>query len=208
MDATNPAAQTARHELFLTDGNATFRWAMTDSGVTLSADGLSWAIGGVDIARGYSDIFSIRLHRASAGTSAGVGVCQIRFRDGTTLVVYGGSAQGLADDAQAARFAAFVRDLHQRLAAREESKRISFNAGLSEGRYTVLTIAIVAAGLMFGLLPIILFIMIRDLHTLGLLGAGLGLCWPFYRLWEKNRPAPLFARACAGGIAVLRCLIG
>ena len=189
MDATNPTHD-AQHELFITDGDATFRWALTDSGVTLSVDGLSWAIGGVDIARGYSDIFSIRLHRASAGTSAGVGVCQIRFRDGTTLVVYGGSAQGLADDAQAARFATFVRDLHQRLAAREESKRIAFNAGLSEGRYIVLTIAIVAVGLMFGLLPIILFVMIRDLHTFGLLGAGLGLCWPFYRLWEKNRPRP------------------
>jgi hypothetical protein len=189
MDATNPTND-AQHELFITDGDATFRWALTDSGVTLSADALSWAIGGVDIARGYSDIFSIRLHRASAGTSAGVGVCQISLRDGTKLVVYGGSAQGLADDTQAARFAAFVRDLHQRLAAREESKGIAFSAGLSEGRYTVLTIAIVAGGLMFGLLPIILFVMIRDLHTLGLLGAGLGLCWPFYRLWEKNRPRP------------------
>jgi hypothetical protein len=188
MDATNPAAQTARHELFITDGNATFRWALSDVGVTLSADGLSCSIDSVDIAHAYSDIVSIRLHRASAGTSAGV--CQIRFRDGTKLVVYGGSAQGLADDAQAARFAAFVRDLHQRIAMREDTKRISFNAGLSDGRYTVLTIAIVAAGLMFGLLPIILFVMIRDLHTLGLLGAGLGLCWPFYRLWEKNRPRP------------------
>ena len=122
MDAKTPAAATTRHELFITDGNATFRWAITDSGVTLSADGLSWSIGGVEIERSYSDISSIRLHRASAGTSAGVGVCQIRFRDGTTLVVYGGSAQGLADDTQAARFAAFVRDLHKRLAAREESK--------------------------------------------------------------------------------------
>ena len=112
MDAKTPAKD-IRHELFITDGNATFRWAMTDSGVTLSADGLSWTINSNTAERNYSDISSIRLHRASAGTSAGVGVCQIRFRDGTTLIVYGGTAQGLAEEPQAARFADFVRDLHK-----------------------------------------------------------------------------------------------
>ncbi len=190
MDATAQIAKTTRHELFMTDGNASFRWAMTDSGVTLSQDGLSWTIDGAASERGYSDIFSIRLHRASAGTGAGVGVCQIRFRDGTTLVVYGGSAQGLADDTQAARFVAFVHDLHKRLAARDDTKHIYFNAGLSEGRYTVLTVAIVASGLLFGLLPLVLLIMMRDLHTLFLFVAATGLLWSFYKLWEKNRPRP------------------
>ena len=32
--------------------------------------------------------------------------------------------------------------------------------------------------------------MIRDLQTLALLPARTGLCWPFYKLWEKNRPRP------------------
>lgn len=190
MDAKTPAATTTRHELFVTDGNATFRWAITDSGVTLSADGLSWTIDSNTAECNYSDISSIRLHRASAGTSAGVGVCQIRFRDRTALVVYGGSAQGLADDPQAARFADFVRDLHQRLARRDDSKGIAFNAGLSEGRYLVLTIAIVASAILFGLLPLGLLIMVRDLQTLVLFGTATGLLWGFYKLWDKNRPRP------------------
>lgn len=189
MDAKTPAKD-IRHELFITDGNATFRWAITDSGVTLSADGLSWALGGVEIERSYSDISSIRLHRASAGTSAGVGVCQIRFRDRTALVVYGGSAQGLADDTQAAHFADFVRDLHKRLAARKDTSQIYYHAGLSEGRYTVLTITIVAAAVLFGVLPLGLLIMVRDLQTLVLFGTATGLLWGFYKLWDKNRPRP------------------
>lgn len=190
MDAKTPAAAATRHELFVTDGNATFRWAITDSGVTLSADGLSWLIDGNETERNYSDISSIRLHRASAGTSAGVGVCQIRFRDAATLVVYGGTAQGLADDTQAGRFAAFVRDLHQRLAARDDTKHIYFHAGLSEGRYMVLSVAIVAAAILFGLLPLGLLIMVRDLQTLVLFVTAGGLLWSFYKLWEKNRPRP------------------
>jgi hypothetical protein len=190
MDAKTPAAATTRHELFITDGNASFRWAITDSGVTLSADGLSWTIDSNEAERNYSDISSIRLHRASAGTSAGVGVCQIRFRDGATLVVYGGTAQGLADDPQAARFAAFTRDLHKRLAARKDTSHIYYHAGLSEGRNMVLTIAIVASAILFGLLPLGLLIMMRDLHTLILFGTATGLLWGFYQLWDKNRPRP------------------
>jgi hypothetical protein len=190
MDAKTPAATTTRHELFVTDGNATFRWAITDSGVTLSADGLSWTIDSNTAECNYSDISSIRLHRASAGTSAGVGVCQIRFRDGTTLIVYGGTAQGLADEPQAARFADFVRDLHKRLAARKDTSQIYYHAGLSEGRYTVLTVTIVAAAILFGVLPLGLLIMVRDLHTLILFVTAGGLLWSFYKLWEKNRPRP------------------
>ena len=188
MDARTPAKDT-RHELFITD-HAAFRWKMTDSGVVVTADGLSWAIDGAMSERKYSDIFSIRLHRASAGTGAGVGVCDIRFRDGLTLNVYGGSAQGLADGEQNARFAAFVRDLHKRLARRDNTTSITFNAGLSEGRYTVLTVALVGAGILFGLLPLGLLIMIRDLHTLILFGTAAGLLWSFYMLWDKNRPRP------------------
>ena len=43
---------------------------------------------------------------------------------------------------------------------------------------------------LFGVLPLGLLIMIRDLQTLVLFGAATGLLWSFYRLWEKNRPRP------------------
>jgi hypothetical protein len=188
MDARTPAA-TAYHELFITDGHSSFRWAMTDSGITLAANGLSWTIDGRQTARNYSDIFSIRLQRAAAGTGAGVGICEIRFRDGIILKIFGGSAQGIADDAQAPRYTTFVRDLHKRLAARADS-HIYYNAGLSEGRYTVLTVAIIAAGILFGLLPLGLLIMFRDLHTLVLFVTAGGLFWSFYKIWDKNRPRP------------------
>jgi hypothetical protein len=187
MDAANPAKD-IRHELFVTDGNASFRWAMSDSGVTLSRNGLFWAIGGIPLTRDYSDIFSIRLQRASAGTGANVGICQIRFRDGTVLNIHGGSAHGIADDAQAPLYTALVHDLHRRLADRDDSKGIVFNAGLSERRYTILTIAVMASGILFGVLPLILLIMMRDLQTLVLFAGATGLLWSFYKLWDKNRP--------------------
>ena len=138
----------------------------------------------------YSDIFRIRLQRASAGTGANVGICQIRFRDGTVLNIHGGSEHGLADEAHAPLYTAFVRDLHRRLAGREDSKDVAFKAGLSEGRYTILSVAIVASAILFGVLPLGLLIMIRDLHTLVLFAGAAGLLWSFYKLWDKNRPRP------------------
>ena len=61
---------------------------------------------------------------------------------------------------------------------------------MSEGRYLVLTIAIVASAILFGLLPLGLLIMVRDLQTLVLFGTATGLLWGFYKLWDKNRPRP------------------
>jgi hypothetical protein len=83
-----------------------------------------------------------------------------------------------------------VRDLHKRLAARKDTSQIYYNAGLSEGRYMVLTIAIIASAILFGLLPLGLLIMMRDLHTLILFVTAGGLLWSFYELWDKNRPRP------------------
>jgi hypothetical protein len=188
MDARVSAPSTTHHEIFLTDGAATLRWSMTDSGVTLSDDSLSWAIGGVGLERGYSDISHIRLQRASAGAHDAIGVCQIRFRDGTMLHVYGGGDKGFPDETQAARYNAFVRDLHGRLASRQDTKRIHFQAGISEGRHTVLTVTIIAAGLLFVLLPVVLVLMAGTLHALGVAAAAIALFWSFYKLWDKNRP--------------------
>lgn len=189
MDATTSAANTARHELFVTT-DTSMRWKFTDSGVTLSPDGLSWIIGDVEFKRNYADIFSIRLQRASAGTGANVGICQIRFRDGVDLHVHGGSEHGIADPAQDQRYAAFVRDLHRRLAARADSKHIQFHAGLGQTRYVVLTVAVAASVLLMGVLPLILLIMFPDLHTLFLCITGGGLALSFVKLWDKNRPRP------------------
>jgi hypothetical protein len=188
MDATT-SANTTRHELFVAS-DTSMRWKFTDSGVTLSPEGLSWNIGDVAFNRSYADIFSIRLQRAAAGTGANVGICQIHFHDGVDLHIHGGSEHGIADVAQAPRYTAFVRDLHRRLAAREDSKNIAFHAGLGKTRYIILTIAVAAAGLLMGVLPLILLIMFQDLHTLFLFMAGGGLAWSFFRLWDKNRPRP------------------
>ena len=190
MDAQTPAAATTYHDLFVTDGSTSMRWKITDSGVSLSQDGVSWTIGNQTLKRSYSDIFSIRLQRAAAGTAAGVGICEVRFRDGITLTIMGGSEHGIADTEKTPLYADFVRDLHKRLAKRDDSKRIVYLAGLSEGRHVVLTIAVIASAILFGLLPLGLLIMIRDLHTLVLFGTATGLLWSFYILWQKNRPRP------------------
>lgn len=192
MDAAAPTAKakskTVRHDLFVTGGDNKFRWSMSDSGVTLAPDSLSWAIEGTTRERPYSDIFSIRLQRASAGTGADVGICHIRFRDGIILNIHGGSAQGLADEAQNARYSAVMRDLHAHLVARDDTRHIRYLAGLSEGRYMVLSVTMVVAGLMFGVLPLGLLIMIHNLETLFVFVSAAGLLWGFYKLWEKNRP--------------------
>lgn len=186
MDARISAPGTT-HELFVTGASSSFTWSFQDRGVTLSADGLSWSVGGVALERGYSDISSIRLHRATAGKHGSVGICRISFRD-TVLNVHGSDSHGFPDDEQSARYATFVQDLHARLSGRQDARHIRFHAGLTDGRYTVLTVAIIAAGLLFVLLPFVLLLIVRDLHVLGVFAAGAALFWSFYKLWDKNRP--------------------
>src|SRR5689334_11254052 len=120
MDAQVPAAAT-RYDLVITGGETALRWRFDDHGVTLSHDGLAWAVGGAALERKYADIFAIRLQRNSAGKGPGIGNCRIAFRDGSVLTVLGGNDKGLADDALAPLFAAFVHDLHKRLAQRDDT---------------------------------------------------------------------------------------
>jgi hypothetical protein len=185
---TRTSSPGTTHELYLTSDSSSFSWCFQDRDVTLSADGLSWSVGGVALECAYSDIADIRLHRATAGKSGSVGICRIGFRDGTVLNVHGSDHHGLPDDGQSGRYATFVHDLHARLAGRQDTRHIRFHAGLTEGRYTVLTIAIIAAGLLFVLLPFVLLLIVRDLHVLGVFAAGAALFWSFYKLWDKNRP--------------------
>src|SRR5262245_51850280 len=109
---------------------------MTDSGVRLAGHRISWTIGGYALEASLSDIVMIRLltevetSRGPMGTTA----CQLNFRDGKSVSIFGGNSYSPDQAARLARYRAFVNDLHQRLGPAERVS-IRFVAGFGGARF-------------------------------------------------------------------------
>lgn len=173
------------HDIHLRENPASLVWHLGDRGITLVENRLAWLSEGVRRERSFDDIAAIRLQLASAGRGAS-GLCRIVFRDGTELHLYGTDERGLPDDAQNARYTAFVRDLHKRLAA--EARPIVYEAGLPGGNYAVLTAAVIAGAALFVVLPIVLAVAIRTMSVLLLCAGSIAFVWPFWRIWNAAKP--------------------
>lgn len=178
-----PGART--HDIYLRENPASLVWHLTDRGIALAEDRLAWLSDGVRRERTFDDIAAIRLQLASAGRGAS-GLCRIFFRDGTQLHLYGTDQSGLPDDTQNARYTAFVRDLHRRLAA--DARPIAFEAGLPGGNYAVLTAAAIAGAALFVVLPVVLALLLRTMSVLLLCAGSIGFAWPFWRIWNAAKP--------------------
>jgi hypothetical protein len=120
---------------------------LTDSELALSDEGVSYALKGRSGLRAFSGLTSVRLQLLSP--RPWMAVAELQFMRRPSLFVYSKvQAGGTQERSQA--FAAFVRDLHQRLSA-DDKKRIVFRRGISPARHLVLIggVAVFAVSLIF-----------------------------------------------------------
>lgn len=175
------------HDLYVQENPGRFYWKIADQGVALAADRIAWFIDGERRERKFSDILSIHLMSAWAGKSGSLGLCRIVFRDGVVLAVYGGDARGIPDDTQGALYGDFLHDLHGRI-VKSGTKGIRFDAGVTQGRYAVLTVAVAAGVIMFGVIPAGLLVWKPSLEVLGVAAGAFGLAYAFWRVWKAAKP--------------------
>jgi hypothetical protein len=190
-DATE-AGDGRRYPLYLAERGIRIYWRLPNCGLTLRGARLSWSADGLDRDYALDEIRSIRLQNTTGSGRQAVGLCQINFRDGRVITVYGGNDRGTSDDAQAEHYSGFVRDLHRRI-PEEAARRIVFNAGITEGRFMIMSVAVAVSALLFIGTPLVLLFVVPSTETLkvlGLLATGAFFCWPLWKLWTNNRPRP------------------
>jgi hypothetical protein len=149
--ATSPISgpDDVSYDLFIREAGSRFVWKNADHGVQLNGDRIAWRVGGRKTELPLSDITAIHLSTevSSPTTTLGATVCRISFKNGVVLSVLSTNSRGFDDAGFAARYAAFVNDLHARLSAGARAS-IAFTAGRGGVRYGVglLVTALLAAG--------------------------------------------------------------
>jgi hypothetical protein len=187
-DSPQATELATKYPVCFVDGDTGFYWSLDTRGLTLDDDGVTFTSERETRKVLFSEINSIRLHTTFTGSDdPPLGVCEIRFGEYRKLTVLSGNARGVYDDEQRRHFLDFVRAFHRRIPA-EGRKRIGFHGGISDGRHVVLTIAVVAGAILFGLLPFVLLFVAPSLHTLGVAATSWGLCYGGWRIWEKTTP--------------------
>lgn len=175
-------------DIFIREGERMMFWRHANHGISLWADGLTWEYDGQGRKRKFDEIFSVHLASAHVARHGDVYNCRIRFRDGDALNFYSTTDMGLPDEARAAAYGDFMRALHGQL-AKSGAKDISYRAGMTEGKQTLLMITLVIASLLFVVLPVGLLLFVEtSWHVLGLTLAGAGLTWPLWTHWQNNHP--------------------
>lgn len=189
QEQPRPPAPPRHYSLFVSAGEKRFFWKLRDEGVTLSAEGISWSIGGLRTARAWNEIEAVHLVVAHIPKHGSTYECKIRFRQGLPLVVRSVSASGLPDDTRAVAYREFVETLHARL-SRPEFSGVRFESGASEGRALAMKITMGIAAVFFVGLPLALLLIgiAPLLEGLGILGVGTAFVWPLWRMARANEP--------------------
>lgn len=186
-EVSRDETQRRDYGLFVRRGAGGLVLKLSDEGVALAGDRLSWTVDGGEDSRPLSDISSVHLTVAHIARHGDFGSCQIGFGGAPPLQVVGSSAFGFPDDERNPVYAAFIRDLHGALATRPPGT-VRFAAGVSEGRLQVMQVVLVITGLLFVVLPLVLLLLTGDLRMLaGALAGGI-LIAGLYGWAEKNRP--------------------
>ena len=190
MIAATTAPVSQSYDLYFVLPGKRFFWSNPHVGVTITDAGrdscLTWQDEGREQSRLWTDIVAVTLSSATVGRQT-IEQCRIAFRDGDWLLVTDAGDTGLRDETRTPSYRAFVRALNMRL-AEAPAGTISFNAGVSETRYQAMRIAVGIAIVFFLGLPVVLLMIVRDWHLLGILAAGVGLIWPFWKIVTTNRP--------------------
>ena len=161
---------------------------MDDRPILLDENGLQWSRPNSPKQRAtFQDIVRIRLVVGSGGEDGSIGSCVIHFRKGRILTVMGGNNWGVFDPEKAEIYRRFVHDLHRRLRA-EDSSRIEFLAGQTEGSRGFALAAIIIAALFFVVLPLGLFVATGEPECLFIVLAGFGFAFPLFRQFKANTP--------------------
>lgn len=181
------SAPTADYPLYFRDQSG-FVWAIETRGLRVDDSGLTFTSERETRTIRFSEIRSIRLHTAYANAGeTPLGICQIGFRQFRNLTVLSGDAQSRADETQRAAYHAFVRDFHRRIPPADR-RRIAFNGGLSDARHLIVSIAMIAGAVLFGVLPLVLIFVAPSWHTLGVAAAAWALAYAGWKSWSRNRP--------------------
>jgi hypothetical protein len=151
------------YDLTIHDGEVLTVFRLRDSGIRLVGNGIEWRIGGDARRAALSDIRAIRLttETETAQGPMGATTCQIRFRGGSAVTVFGGNSLSADAADRRARYERFVAELHRRLGP-DGRARISFIAGYGGARFYLLLVGTVvlaslwfagAVGFLLGLAP-------------------------------------------------------
>jgi hypothetical protein len=179
----------SEYPVYFVDGMPSFLISYELRGIAVTSVGIAFT--GENGAREvpFEEFFAIRLHTTYARSGdTPLGVCRIDFRNGHRMEIYSGDAYGRVDGEQLSHYRAFVRELHRRI-PQDQRARIAFRGGLSDGRYQMLTAAIVAGGALFVLLPIGLFLYSPSWQSLFVLFAAGGLAYGGWKTFDRNKPA-------------------
>ncbi len=176
-----------RYELFTTDGAVRFALTLKDHGIALEPRALALMRAGRWTRADFADIASVTLSTATAGRTI-LAQCTIGLVNGGRIVVSNAGASGIADGRHDQAFRLFVRDLHAALVESGAAAGIAFRSGYSAGRSMGLNIAVGAAVLLLGVLPLILFFISGEVKILGALVVGAFLLWPMLRVARMNTP--------------------
>jgi hypothetical protein len=186
-DASEDKMQRRDYALFVRRGAGGLALKLSDEGVALASERLFWSSGGGEDSRPLSEISGVHLSVAHIARHGDFGSCEIRFGGAPPLQVVGSSAFGFPDEARDPVYAAFVRDLHERLRTRPAGG-VRFSAGVSEGRLQVVQGMLVIAGLLFVGLPLVLLLMTGELGMALAAAAGCVLVVGTHGWAQKNRP--------------------
>jgi hypothetical protein len=176
------------YDLAIVAGGRRFYFKNKDRGITLTDWKLAWHADGQDDEAPLQDIASVRL-MAGGDFKNPLNQCQITFADGDILTVTDGSAYGVADDAQTPLYRDFLTTLHARLALAPHGT-IAFIQGYPQTNYAIVMVAACLLGIIGVVLPVVLLFIVQKLEVLLLLVAGIGLCWPLYKMVSANAPRP------------------
>lgn len=147
MDPAEPRAP-ADYDLAIGDGS--MRLKLAEARLTLSDEGIRYALDGRDGLRPYSQLRSVRIQAVHGGeNSPWEAMIELVFDRGGPLQVHSSSPWGANDPNRDPVFIAFVEDLHRRIPP-QDAARIRFLRGVPEGRHQVLQITLVFFLVVFG----------------------------------------------------------
>jgi hypothetical protein len=186
-------AQPQYYGLFVTEDEWGFLWRPRDEGVSLSAEGVSWRIGGVERARAWNEVEGVSLAESVFRRHGNTYICTIHFQGGPPLFVAGAAAGGHPEPERGSVYREFVQTLHARL-ARPEFSAVPLNAGGDESGAILMKfmLAIVALFLV-GQLLVFIFSG-QPLQVLLVSAVGGFFVWRLWRVTQKIDPIPYSPR--------------
>lgn len=176
------------YPLYFADGDTTMYWSLDTQGIRLDASGVTFTSERETRTIAFGEMRSIRLQTTFVqGDDIPIGICTIKFGNYRKLTIFSGDSHGSADADQSRHYTAFVHDFHRRIPA-QNRKHITFNGGLSETRYMIVSTAMIAGALLFGALPAFLLLWKPSFERLGVACTGGGFVYAGWRVWNRNRP--------------------